>query len=308
MCSKSSIVPSMLIMALLFLIAGGLLAIFGAVLMGHEYGTIAFGGENVALGFLCFFIGGSLIPLAFVGMYGARSHNKFCLSIYVAGTVLVIFFQWGIGSGLVGIGDLTVLHPEVSTGVQVDCNTLTPDGASTPDLCKTYYAHPKMKRIFELWKYMHDRSAETPSVKSFMLKLQKGKLQGGMPCCGYGKPKTCIDERSKCGFPTGDYLQTDTCTIVDETYTKTDADDPGRFGCPFEYPVGVCALTKINEASAGCAYTMHMWIWDEMAVIGSIISTLSFIPALGVCFATCMCFKRKHEDVLPTKYVQTMGS
>jgi hypothetical protein len=293
-----------MIMALLFLITGALLAIMGFVLMGHEYGSIAFNNENVGLGFLCFFIGGGMAPLAFVGMYAARAHNKFCLTVYVAATVIIIFFQWGIGSGLVGIGKLPDAIPD---GIQQDCNRLVSDGSSTPAICKQYYEDPKIKRIFDLWKHMHDQSLTTPSVKSFLLKLQKGKVKG-FPCCGFGKPSDCSEDRALCGFPKGDYAATTTCTIEDAEYVKESPDDPGKFGCPFEYPVGVCALTKLNEFSAGCAYTTHTWVWSEISGIGTVITVLSIIPAIGACFACCMCFKRKHEDVLPTKYVQTMGS
>ena len=67
---------------------------------------------NVGLGFLCFFIGGGIIPLGFVGTYGARSHNKFCLTVYVGACVVIVFFLWAIGSGISGLGDLDRKYPE----------------------------------------------------------------------------------------------------------------------------------------------------------------------------------------------------
>ena len=42
MCTKTGIVPAMMIMAILFLFTGGFLVILGFVLMGHEEATIAY--------------------------------------------------------------------------------------------------------------------------------------------------------------------------------------------------------------------------------------------------------------------------
>lgn len=72
----------------------------------NKYTYVWIKPENVALGFLCFFLGGGLVPLGFVGTYGARSHNKFCLTVYVAAVVIIVFFLWAIGSGVSGLGDL----------------------------------------------------------------------------------------------------------------------------------------------------------------------------------------------------------
>ena len=154
MCTKSGIVPALMILAILFVFTGAILVILGFVLMGHENAGIAFENgmllythththiftfkhftlltnryislyrstthihklythtENVGLGFLCFFIGGGIIPLGFVGTYGARSHNKFCLTVYVGACVVIVFFLWAIGSGVSGLGDLDRKYPE----------------------------------------------------------------------------------------------------------------------------------------------------------------------------------------------------
>ena len=96
----------MMIFAILFTFSGLFLVILGFILMGHEEASVAFNNENVALGFLCFFLGGGLVPLGFVGTYGARSHNKFCLTVYVAAAIVIVFFLWALGSGVGGLAEL----------------------------------------------------------------------------------------------------------------------------------------------------------------------------------------------------------
>ena len=96
----------MMIMAILFMFSGLFLIVLGFILMGHTEASIAFNNENVALGFLCFFLGGGLIPLGFVGTYGARSHNKFCLTVYVAAAIVIVFFLWALGGGVGGLAEL----------------------------------------------------------------------------------------------------------------------------------------------------------------------------------------------------------
>jgi hypothetical protein len=165
-----------------------------------------------------------------------------------------------------------------------------------------------MLRIKTLWKHLHDQSKTSPSVKSFLVKLQKAKLnENAMPCCGFNRPTHCSDW-SECGMPSGYYAATSYCTIFDETYVKQSPSDDFPSGCPFEFPVGVCALSPLDDISAGCGFTLLLWINTEMKGIGATIVTTSIVPIIGALFACCMCFKRKHADVLPTKYVQTMGA
>ena len=192
--------------------------------------------------------------------------------------------------------------------VYVDCNLLTQKGIANPSICKEYYNNVKMLRIKTLWKHLHDQSKESPSVKSFLVKLQKAKLnENAMPCCGFNRPTHCSDW-SECGMPSGYYAATSYCTIFDETYVKQSPSDDFPSGCPFEFPVGVCALSPLDDISAGCGFTLLLWINTEMKGIGATIVTTSIVPIIGALFACCMCFKRKHADVLPTKYVQTMGA
>ena len=47
MCTKSGIVPALMILAILFVFTGAILVILGFVLMGHENAGIAF--DNVML-------------------------------------------------------------------------------------------------------------------------------------------------------------------------------------------------------------------------------------------------------------------
>ena len=91
------------------------------------------------------------------------------------------------------------------------------------------------------------------------------------------------------------------------TMQQKTKDEESPTGCPFENPVGVCALSPLDDEDAGCGFTLLVWIDSEMKSLGGIISTISIVPIIGSLFACCMCFKRKHADVLPTKYVQTMG-
>ena len=96
----------MMIMAILFVFTGLFLIVLGFILMGHDEASIAFNNENVALGFICFFLGGGIIPVGFCGTYGARSHNKFCLLVYVGSTTVIVFFLWALGSGVGGLAEL----------------------------------------------------------------------------------------------------------------------------------------------------------------------------------------------------------
>ena len=180
-------------------------------------------------------------------------------------------------------------------------------GIGTPELCKEYYDNVKMVRIKKLWNKLHDQSKGSPSVKSLLTTLQKGNLnERGVACCGFSRPTYC-KEWHDCGMPAGYYASTSYCTITDDTYKKKTKDEELPTGCPFENPVGVCALSPLDDEDSGCGFTLLVWIDSEMKSLGGIISTISIVPIIGSFFACCMCFKRKHADVLPTKYVQTMG-
>ena len=124
-------------------------------------------------------------------------------------------------------------------------------GAANDDICAEYYKTEKVTRMATLWKDLHDKTKESPAVKAFLEKMQKGGLNdGAMQCCGYGRPENC-KEWSKCGSPGNFYESTSYCAEEDSTYEKKDEKDVVPTGCRFEYPVGVCALNGLDENSAG---------------------------------------------------------
>ena len=124
-------------------------------------------------------------------------------------------------------------------------------GNANDEICAEYYKTDKVKRMAVLWKDLHDQTKESPAVKAFLEKMQKGGLNDGvMQCCGYGRPEHC-KEWSKCGSPSNFYESTSYCAEEDSTYEKKDEKDVVPNGCRFEYPVGVCALNGLDENSAG---------------------------------------------------------
>ena len=89
---------------------------------------------------------------------------------------------------------------------------------------------------------------------------------------------------------------------------KVGGDTKDTGGCGFDHPVGVCGFDELKEGVRGCSHTLGLWIQSQMDAVGITLQLMSLIPLVAGIFSCCMCFKRKHEDVLPTKYVQEGGT
>ena len=80
----------------------------------------------------------------------------------------------------------------------------------------------------------------------------------------------------------------------------------------FELSISLCLQLSIffpdrdlKPETIGCAITFKNWIQGQMNTIASAVQILSLVPLLGAVYSFCMLFKRKAEDVLPERYVQS---
>jgi hypothetical protein len=71
--------------------------------------------------------------------------------------------------------------------------------------------------------------------------------------------------------------------------------------------MGICAYEKMRDETSGCAVSLRLWIQDQMDLIGLAVQAMSLLPMFAAVYSCCMTFKRKHDDVLPTKYIQEGG-
>lgn len=302
MCDKGMIVPAMLIFGVVYNLLAAILFLLGLSLGGNERATEAFAGVNVQAANTLIFISFILVPLSCIGAYGARAHNKFCLSGYLAVTILIMMTLWGVGTTL-----LTAASSDFSDDEQYKClHYQRPDDTVDDELCLRYFRDGLVQRLRTMWLSMHQLVVENnKEIKTLLVKMQQGRVSGPM-CCGFLRPGYCVGESGEtCGMeglleaPERMYEPTIVC--------RTGEDTPEAGGCKFDFPIGVCGYDRLREDSVGCAYTIKLWIENQMVVAGLIVQIVSIIPGISSLYSCCMCLKRKHADVLPTKYIQSGG-
>ena len=306
-CDKTAIVPALMVIAIFYMICSGVLIFLAVTLASNGEASIAFGGDesgvipgNIGASVTMIFIAFIMCPLAVLGAYSARAHNKFLLVVYCTGSVFLMSTLNATGGSLLRLSDLPVQND-----AQLACLKYTRDESVDNELCETFFTHYKVERLRSLWVELHDRGVNMsfPDYKvwnTFMVKMQKGEVTG-VACCGFGRPSHCTGNMSE------------TCDLAiqnnpEEThYEATPICTQGAGGCKFDKPMGICAYEKMKESTSGCVVTLRLWVQNQMDLIGLVVQGMSLLPLMAAVYSCCMTFKRKHDDVLPTKYIQEGG-
>ena len=260
-CDKTAIVPAIICMGILYVVVAGICIFLSILLMQNEEATTAFGGEtdgvtpgNLQASTTLIFIAIIMFPLAFVGAYGARAHNKFLLIGYCGAAVFLMMTIYQCGTALLHLSDVPFSDADQSrclANVRKDVDDA---------LCKEYFIHEKVKYLRQLWFKLHVIASNQshPASKvwnTFFIKLQKGDIVGGT-CCGFQRPNHCVG------------LSGETCDMTiqenpDEVfYKETEICMQGLGGCRFDLPLGICAcrLLIFARSSSVSAYTLFFSI------------------------------------------------
>jgi|TARA_B110000208_G_scaffold120393_1_gene147063 hypothetical protein len=305
-CDKTAIVPALMFIGMLYMICSAVLIFLAISLASNNEASIGFGSEevgtvpgNIGASVTCVFIAMIMCPLSVLGAYSARAHNKFLLLIYCGVSVFLMLTLSSTAADLLSLSNLPVNDES-----QFLCLKYIRTGVED-DVCEEYLSDVKVSRLRTLWVTLHDRGQNIsfPNYKewnTFMVKMQKGQV-AGIGCCGFLRPSHCTGNSTEVCDPS---VQSDPTEIHYET---TDICNQGAGGCKFDKPMGICAYEKMQPFTTGCAVTLRLWIQNQMDTIGSIIQAMAILPLLAAVYSCCMTFKRKHEDVLPTKYIQEGG-
>ena len=172
----------------------------GIVLTITDEWSQAFGSVVKEAGGGFVFLSLFMCPIACVGSYGSRNHNKFALLMYIGICGLSIFLMLLFG-GL-------ILQPtlrEWDYQFQLTCLSTLTSGFSNETLdddqpnfdasrCQEYF-NSEMYAGFKLvWYSYYQSSMDDTSYKQRLLELQKAGQ-----CCGLGRPLGCVPDSR--GFP-----------------------------------------------------------------------------------------------------------
>mmetsp|Transcript_1101 Transcript_1101/g.1444 ORF Transcript_1101/g.1444 Transcript_1101/m.1444 type:complete len:361 (+) Transcript_1101:318-1400(+) len=291
------------------------LFILGCVIADNDHLPQAFGGDIIGLG-------AGLIILSLcscvntpIGFFGSKYHNKFVLSVFYCGELILLPLQL-----LVGVLLLVHTFPKYPYDFQNDCMSY-----NLPEMdystCKTYYKDDRTAGFKLVWLSYYERSQDFSTKAKYydrIVNLQKTGL-----CCGFGRPYSCnpdnrtfpgdlvkyqIDEswrtqRILCGYERPFYPNTTACNSpVDSTEVGSPIG-----GCYFDYTLGDCANNDVGIDSKGCAATVEETMNSWVSVQAYIAICLTIVQMTSIFMACCMCWKKRDDDVLPG-YMQEVAS
>jgi hypothetical protein len=306
-CDKTAIVPALMVVAIFYMISSAMLIFLAVTLASNAEASIAFGGDepgvipgNISASVTMVFMALIMCPLAVLGAYSARAHNKFLLVVYCVGCVFLMLTLNTTGGALLRLSNIPV-----ESDMQLECLKYTREEEVDDAVCENFFSQQKVNRLRTLWVELHDRGINMsyPDYKiwnTFLVKMQKGEVTG-VACCGFGRPSHCTGNMSE----TCDWVKQG--TPGETHYEATDICTQGAGGCKFDKPMGICAYEKMLDTTSGCVVTLRLWVQNQMDLIGSLVQIMSLLPMMAAVYSCCMTFKRKHEDVLPTKYIQEGG-
>jgi hypothetical protein len=305
-CDKTGIVPALMFIGMLYMVCAAVLIFLAVTLASNTEASIAFGANepgvlpgNIGASITCVFLATIMCPLSVLGAYSARAHNKFLLVVYCGVSVFLMMTLSTTGASLINLSDISVRDKD-----QFLCIKYVRTGVED-SVCEEYLSNIKVARMRSLWVELHDRGQNMsfPNYKewnTFMVKMQKGQV-AGIGCCGFQRPSYCTGNSTETCDPA---VQDDP---IEHHYESTAICSQGQGGCKYDKPMGICAYEKMQPFTSGCAVTLRLWIQNQMDTIGFIVQVMAIVPLLASVYSCCMTFKRKHEDVLPTVYIQSGG-
>jgi hypothetical protein len=242
-CDKTAIVPAIMVIAMFYMISAALLVFLAVTLASNNEASMVYGSEdvgvvpgNISASIQMIFMALIMCPLACLGAYSARSHNKFLLVVYCGASVFLMLTLNATGGGLLALSNLPM-----SDATQTKCLKFAREDDVSDQVCGEFFASKNVEYLRALWVNLHDRgmnrsNPEYKEITTFMVKMQKGEVTGGS-CCGFGRPAHCSGN------------STETCDLaVQSVTTETNYEE-----------------TSICTQGAGGCVSIYLYM-DEMCV------------------------------------------
>lgn len=279
------------------------LAILGLILAADSYVIDGLGKmPSTTGGFVVFVSLGQMVSCT-CGRFGTRTHNKFCLLIYmIAQLTGTIFIAILVSATINWATD------DYDSSLQVAC---AKQGINST--CSEFLNDDKRMRMRKLWR---DLFAETElqleNSRSAKSVLQSIQTDGR--CCGFDPPYACQYGSATQKFVDADYLQgssvvPDRCGMQSQWYFPTEEcsvegtmtnGTSYQAGCPYFLPGGSCMYYDFTN---GCVYQMRIYLLERCLPILDGIDVLASFSIVTSVFTFILFMKRKDNDVVPTAYV-----
>jgi hypothetical protein len=231
-CDKSAIVTAVMVIGMFYVLFAGLLLFFAITLASNNEASIMYGSldeqggtpGNIVASISMVFIATIMCPLACLGAYSARAHNKFLLVVYCGTSVFLMMTLNTTGGALLTLSDLPV-----DTATQVAClQFVRKDDIAEKD-CELYFTSKRVEYIRALWLNLYDRgmnksNPEYKIITAFMIKMQRGEVTGGS-CCGFNRPSHCTGNSTEICDPAIQDVPTE------KNYESTKICTQGNGGC-----------------------------------------------------------------------------